>query len=427
MNAITDAFLARQIPVDEIAKALASSGLDEAYYSNGHLLRPLFLSRAQRERLNADLICLHEALTDLPARLFDGDVAAFAAAVGAVGPQIDAARAAAGQVTRLSRADLYTDATGFRLLELNVSGAVGGLENAQLNRAYLASPQFSAFAADHDLDYVDTLAELASTLREETGVTGGQPVVAIVDSPDSFPTLRAMLEQNAAALGQLDIDAFACHLGQVECRNGRVFAAGRPIDVIYRLFLVEELLQPDMERLMSPVLAAAARGEVAMFTPIGSELYGSKAALALLSDERHRDRFTAAELDVFDRILPWTRVVHPDLLAYAREHREQLVLKATTLHGGAGFAAGWLTAPDEWERRLAEAVGGPWVLQRRVVPAPELIPGPDGTLQPYVAVWGAFRTASGYAGTYVRASANPPDGVVSWLSGALSGACFHER
>src|SRR6185437_7249790 len=101
----------------------------------------------------------------------------------------------------------------------------------------------------------------------------------------------------------------------------------------YRLFLVEELLQPDMERLMSPVLAAAARGEVAMFTPIGSELYGSKAALALLSDERHRDRFTAAELDVFDRILPWTRAVRPGLLAYARAHREELVLKATLLHG----------------------------------------------------------------------------------------------
>jgi len=424
MNAITDAYLARQVPVDEIAKALAASGLDEAYYSNGHLLRPLFLGRAERERLNTDLICLHAALTDLPARLFDGDVAAFAAAVGAVGPQIDAARAAGGQLIRLSRADLYTDASGFKLLELNVSGAVGGLENAQLNRAYLASPQFSAFAADHDLDYVDTLAAVASALRSEGG---SEAVVAIVDSPDSFPSLQAILEQNAAALGRLGIDAFACHLGQVECRNQRVFAAGRAVDVIYRLFLVEELLQPDMERLMSPVLAAAARGEVALFTPIGSELYGSKAALALLSDERHRDRFTAAELDVFDRILPWTRAVRPGLLAYAREHREELVLKATLLHGGAGFAAGWLTAPDEWERRLAAAVDGPYVLQRRVVPEPELIPGPDGTLQPYVAAWGAFCTASGYAGTYVRASANPAGGIVSWQSGALAGACFHER
>jgi hypothetical protein len=382
MNAITDAYLARQIPVAEIAKAVQSSGLDEAYYSNGHLLRPLFLSRAERERLDADLTCLHETLTGLPERLFDGDAAAFAAAVGAVGPQIEAARMvggpAAGPVTGLSRADLYTDTGGFKLLELNVSGAVGGLENAQLTRAYLASPQFSAFAAEHDLDHVDTLAALAGTLREETGATGGQPVVAIVDSPDSFPALRAILEQNAAALGRLDIDAFACHLGQVECRAGRVFAAGRPVDVIYRLFRVEDLLQPGMMPLISPVLEAAARGEVAVFTPIGSELYGSKAALALLSDERHRDRFTAAELDVIDRLLSWTRVVRPgpvsvegethDLLAYARAHREDLVLKATMLHGGAGFAAGWLTPPAAWERRLDEAAGGPYVLQRRVRP-----------------------------------------------------------
>ncbi len=232
-----------RLPVDELAKAVQSSGLNEAYYSNGHLLRPLFLSRAGRERLDADLNCLHEMLIGLPARLFDGDVAAFAAAVGAVGPQIEAARAAAGQTTRLSRADLYTDAGGFKLLELNVSGAVGGLENAQLNRAYLASPQFSAFAAEHELDHVDTMAALADTLREETGSTGGRPVVAIVDSPDSFPMLRASSSRTPAALGRLDIDAFACHLGQVECRNRRVYAAGRPVDVIYRLFLVEELLQ----------------------------------------------------------------------------------------------------------------------------------------------------------------------------------------
>jgi hypothetical protein len=51
-NAITDAYLTAvadgRMPVDELAKAVQSSGLNEAYYSNGHLLRPLFLSRPER-------------------------------------------------------------------------------------------------------------------------------------------------------------------------------------------------------------------------------------------------------------------------------------------------------------------------------------------------------------------------------------------
>nr|BFE56867.1 hypothetical protein GCM10020063_013930 [Dactylosporangium thailandense] len=440
MNAVTEAYLAEvaagRMPAEELAKAVRATGLNDAIYRNGHLARPLFLARAERERLDADLRTLHGLLTGLPARLFDGDAGAFAAAAGAQGPQVDAARAAGGQVTRLSRADLYPDAEGFKLLELNVSGAVGGLENSFLNAAYLDSPHFAEFAAEHGLGYADTMAALCETLRDETGAAGGSPVVAIVDWPDSYPELEPMLRKTAARLGEFGIDALVGHAGQVECRDGGVYLAGRRVEVVYRLFLMEDLLRPEGPALLDPLLAAAARGEVAMFTPIASELYGSKAALALLSDERHRDRFDPAELEVVDRVLPWTRMLRPgavtvdgeraDLLAYARRDRERLVLKATMLHGGTGFVAGWRTGPDEWDRELRRAEGGPYVLQRRVVPVPELMPEPDGTLRPWVAVWGAFLTGRGYAGTYVRAVPGSDAGAVV-ASGSLTGCVFHEH
>ncbi|GAA3452840.1 hypothetical protein [Dactylosporangium matsuzakiense] len=437
-NHVTDAYMeavaAGRMPHDELAKAVRASGLHEAYYANGHMPRPLFLSRAERERLDADLRGLHGLLTSLPDRLFGGDAGAFAAAVGAQGPQIDAARAAGGQATRLSRADLYTDADGFKLLELNVSGAVGGLENAGLNEGFLGSPHFAAFAAEHGLAHVDTMAALCATLRDEAPSAGG--LVAIVDWPESFPELEAQLRQNAELMGRHGVEALACHAGQLEVRAGGVFVGGRRIDVVYRLFLIEDLLRPDGPALLDPVLAAAARGEVAMFTPIASELYGSKAALALLSDERHRDRLDAAELELVDRVLPWTRMLRPgpvtvdgereELLQYARRDRERLVLKATMLHGGAGFTAGWLAGADEWDRALRAAEGGPFVLQRRVVPEPELMPDAGGTPRPWVAAWGAFLTGRGYSGTWVRAAPDLDAGVVAWNTGALSGCVFHE-
>ncbi|WP_432972590.1 hypothetical protein [Dactylosporangium sp. CA-233914] len=440
-NAVTEAYLAAvaagRMPADELAKAVRACGLNDAYYEHGHLSRPLLLSRAERERLDADLRCLHAALASLPDRLFGGDAGAFAAAAGAQGPQTDAARTAKGQVTRLSRADLYTDAEGFKLLELNVSGAVGGLENAGLNTAYLSSPHFAEFAAGHGLEHIDTMAALCRTLREETGIADGRPVVAIVDWPESFPQLETVLRANAERMGRYGIDALACHAGQVRCRDGGVFVDGRRIDVVYRLFLLEDLLRPDGPALLNPLLDAAARGEVAMFTPIASELYGSKAALALLSDERNRDSFDPAELEVIDRVLPWTRMLRPgpvtvdgeraDLLAYARSNRERLVLKATMLHAGAGFVAGWRSTSDEWDRELCRAEGGPYVLQRRVVPEPELMPEPDGTLRPWVATWGAFLTTRGYAGTFVRASADLSAGAIGYTSGALAGCVFHEH
>ncbi|MEV6922896.1 hypothetical protein AB0M46_00080 [Dactylosporangium sp. NPDC051485] len=435
MNSMTRAYLdavaAGRVPPDELVKALGGAGLNDTYYGNGHLPRPLFLSRAQRDGLDADLRVLHAALTSLPDRLFDGDAAAFAAAVGAQGPQIDAARAAKGQVTRLARADLYADAEGFKLLELNVTGAVGGLENARLNEAYLESPAFAQFAAEHNLGHVDTLVALAETLGDETGTAGRQPLVGIVDWPDSYPHLEVQLRRNAELLGERGVEAIVGHVGMLQYRDGGVWLHGRRLDVVYRLFLVESLLRPGGAGLLAPVLAAAARSEVAMFTPIASELYGSKTALVLLSDERHRDRFCAAELDVIDRVLPWTRRLQAgpvtvdgeraDLLDYALRDRERLVVKATMLHGGHGFVAGWLVGPDEWERELRRAEGGPFVLQRRVVPEPELMP------DPYTATWGVFLTGRGYAGTFVRAVAGRDAGVVAYTGGALAGCVFHER
>jgi hypothetical protein len=435
MNAITQAYLDAvadgRLPADELAKVIAAADLGGTLFAKAHMPRPLFLSRSGRERLEADLGVLHDALTTLPERLFDGDAGAFAVAVGAQGPQIAAARLASGQVTRLSRADLYADAEGFKVLELNVTGAVGGLENARLNEAYLDSPHFAQFAADHDLGHVDTMAALAETLRDETAAAGAAPLVGIVDWPDSYPDLEPILLGNAKVLAGHGIEAVVGHAGQLEFRDGGVWMHGRRLGVVYRLFLIEALLRPGGADLLAPVLAAAARGEVAMFTPISSELYGSKAALALLSDERHRDRFGAAELDVLDRMLPWTRQLRAgpvtvegertDLLEHARRERERLVIKATMLHAGHGFVAGWRVGADEWERELRRAEGGPFVLQRRVVPEPELMP------EPHIATWGLFRTGRGYAGGYGRSVPGRDAGAISFTGGALPGCIFHER
>lgn len=142
---------------------------------------------------------------------------------------------------------------------------------------------------------------------------------------------------------------------------------------------------------MDPVIDAVARGEVAMFTPLDAELYGSKAPLAMLSDDANRHLFTAAELAAFDRVLPWTRMVRPgpvtledgrtvDLLDYATSQAGDLVLKPTLLDGGAGVLPGWHpdTSAQLWRDRLISAMRGPWVIQRRIRPAPEMCPGERG-------------------------------------------------
>ena len=95
------------------------------------------------------------------------------------------------------------------------------------------------------------------------------------------------------------MDAFACHLGQLRVdEQFDVWLGERKVDVIYRLFLIEDLLDPTGPALIEPVLRAAERGKVKIFSPMDAELYGSKGALALLSDEANRGVFSPDELEV---------------------------------------------------------------------------------------------------------------------------------
>ena len=190
------------------------------------------------------------------------------------------------------------------------------------------------------------------------------------------------------------------------------------MDIIYRVFMLEDLLEsPEAPALMNPILDAAAGGAVKLFTPLDAEMFASKGALAMLSDEKNRPLFDEQELGSLDRILPWTRIVRPgpvtledgkqaDLLDYALCHQDDLALKPTLLHGGSGVLLGWHqdTSPQLWEERIRAALDGPYVIQRRIRPVPELFPGDDGDLTPWIVAWSPFTMLGRYGGVFARAA-----------------------
>lgn len=418
------------------------SELQNALYQGRYLSRPLFIGHAEREQLHKDLETLRSALISLPGRLFGGDLAAFAKAVGMTDLQTSAImRSWNAQVTRQMRADLYVDKTGFRLLELNIGSAIGGMDNADICRTMLEHPVLAQFAQTHRLSYVDTLQEEVNTILAESGFApGSRPVVASADWPSSYQALAPYIALYNARLREMGLDAHPCHIGQLEVRDGGVWLGDRRIDIINRLFIIEDLLEsPQAPALMDPILDAAARGEVKIFTPMDSGLYSSKGALAMLSDEKNRPLFDAWELASLDRILPWTRMMRPglvtlkdgrevDLLSYALTHQHVLALKPTLLHGGKGVLLGWRedVTPQVWAEQVRAALDGPYVIQRRVEPVPELFTADDGELVPWIVAWGAFTVASGYGGIFARAATVDSNvEVIGVGTGASVGSCLH--
>ena len=442
LNALTNDYLTeiashemRANELVELAGRLLN--LPATTYANRCLTRPVFLEKATVSRIGNDVERLHAALTSLPDRLFGGDVAAFGRAVGVTAAQARAiARRAVAAPTKMSRADFFQDDDGFRVLEVNMGSTLGGLDNNLLNEALLTHPLMADFVSSRGLTYVDTLGVVVDTLRAECGVPAGErPFVAAVDWPQSYQTLAPQLHYSAGLLGRYGLDVDACHLGELSMHNGRVWLKGRAVDVVYRVFLVEDLLQPESVQLIDPLLEAVERDEVKMFVPIDADIYGSKGALALLSDEANRHLFSADELASLDRILPWTRMVREgsvttpdgergDLADYAVANQAELVLKPVLLHAGLGVLLGWTASREQWRQQLVAASDGPYVLQRRVHPLTEPFPADDG-LRPWVLSLSVFHGTAGFGGLWVRGTTDLDGGVLNMANGAFAACCFY--
>jgi hypothetical protein len=326
-----------------------------------------------------------------------------------------------------------------------MGSGVGGLDNPDICRALLRHPVLARFAAENGLGFTDTTAGMIDTIFAETGLKRGSfPVVALANWPGlHMETYQRHVTRRWRGLG---LDAHPCHVGELSVRGAGVWLGGRRVDVIYRMFATAELLKPGAPALMTPLLNAAERGDVALFTPLASEMFGSKAALAMVSDDCNGHLFTAAERASIAAVLPWTRLVRPgqtilsddattDLVQYVIGHQADLVLKPAMLHAGLGVLLGWHpdTTPQLWrDRVLAAAAAGDHVVQLGIRPVPELFPGENGEPVPWIVLWGAFTAASPaggagsvHGGLYTRAV--PADGRAKLITrdhGAFVGGCL---
>ncbi|WP_213454381.1 hypothetical protein [Rhizomonospora bruguierae] len=414
-NAPTRAFLA---PYRGAGRAL-DTGLPgyrrfRSWFTRPLLTRPAFLDAVQTRTLDHDLTLLLRTLHALPDRLFDGDETAFARVLGWTQPGASAALSRlSGPPVPLGRADLVRTPDGFRLVEFNTSSSLGSFEFGELCRATLSDPSFHDFAED-TLYYVDPLARMGDTLTGLAGLSlADRPTVALVDWVSSPIAVNASLFVDLMA--DRGFRVLSCTVADLDLTPAGLTAHGERIDVVYRTFLLKTAAEdPAAGRRLDVLDRAVRAGAVTVFTPLNADLYGTKAALAMLSDPAHRDRFTAAEREVIDRVLPWTRSMTGaartpaedggSLAEFVRRHRGECVLKPSIGHAGQGVVAGWLVPQAEWDALVASADAGDYIVQRKAESVAERFytaPVEDDPSTCFLH-WGMFVTGSGLSGGFVK-------------------------
>ena len=294
----------------------------------------------------------------------------------------------------VSRLDsFFTPETGdLYFTEYNAETPAASAYNDLLTEVFLGLPVMGAFLRRYHVRPLrvrhSVLHALLDAYEEWAGGRREPPRIAILDWRE-VPTYSEfrLFEDYFRSQG------LACVIAdprEVEYRHGRLVAGDFPINLIYKRVLLSELV--DREGIEHPVIQAVQRGAACMVNPFHCKLLHKKGSLAVLSDERNAALFSEKERQAIAAHIPWTRRVEErrtnhglrsvDLVPFAIESRERMVLKANDEYGGKGIVLGWETGQAEWERAVQGALREPAVVQERVALPREPYPGLiDGRVQ----------------------------------------------
>lgn len=159
--------------------------------------------------------------------------------------------------------------------------------------------------------------------------------------------------------------------------------------MVYKRVLLTELVTRSPEGLRHPIIRAVNDRKACLSNPYRCKILHQKASLAVLSDERNEGLFSAAEVRAIRTFIPWTRELSErhtlyegariDLVTFARDNKDMLVLKPNDEYGGKGIVLGWTVDQAEWERKIAEYLKEKAIVQRKVVipsePYPSYVDG----------------------------------------------------
>ncbi|AKH62730.1 MULTISPECIES: diaminobutyrate--2-oxoglutarate aminotransferase [Photorhabdus] len=284
-------------------------------------------------------------------------------------------------LVRIFRLDgLFDDDGVYQILETNTDCPGGVIQNGLAGAIWagVSNPllkdvdtcvDFQPFVSDTDL----FLKELLTTHQERTGEPAQRG--AIVTYKGRFKNEVSWMAEGLNRLGipteVIDASLLRRH------NNTLVDSDGRVIDVAYNKLDLRDLIdEPEVDE----YLTAAAQGEVTFINPLICQWpLADKAIMAVLSDPEMLSFLSEDDKAFCLKHIPWTRVLRNghttspqdeqiDLLSWAIEEREQLVLKPSNATRGEGLLVGPFTSAQEWVESLRHAVASneTWIIQRYI-------------------------------------------------------------
>ena len=288
-----------------------------------------------------------------------------------------------------SRLDAFLLPDSLQFAEYNAESPAGLGYAETLAEVFRGLPIMSRFEERFRVESYPLSASILDALLASYHEWGGKyvkPVIAIVDWREvptwsEFQILRERFEKRG-------VHALVSDPRDLVFDGSSLSAQGQKIDLVYRRGLINDIVAHPAE--CDALVRAYEARAVCVANTFRCKIPHKKAFFAVLTDERNINLFSAAELEIIRRHVPWTRLVEDvrtmrdgktiQLLEYARANRENFVLKPNDEYGGTGVTLGWETTPSAWEAAINKALEKPenaWVLQERISVRRETFPYVD--------------------------------------------------
>lgn len=320
-----------------------------------HLFSPtaVFISTRHREQMAA-LVAAVEDMVQMPA--YRQQVLAQAPAIAGPDP---------GPRGVFMGFDFHLGPQGARLIEINTN-AGGALLNVALARAQHACCREMEWALGHTEESQAGQDFMAMFAAEWHRQRGDQPLqrIALVDDDPAGQYLYPEFQLFVHLCAQAGIEAVIADAQELTWQGGRLWHAGKGIDMVYNRLTDFYLQQDGHEALREAYQAGAV---VLTPHPHAHALYANKRNLALLSDPARLEAWqvSAATREVLLNAIPATVCVLPEQAGHLWQQRRHLFFKPASGYGSKAAYRGDKLTRRVWETILA----GDYVAQALIPPS----------------------------------------------------------
>jgi hypothetical protein len=322
----------------------------------------------------------------------------------------------------LARGDFIFSSSGLKCLEYNISANIAGWDMSMWKALYLKNPIISDFLQQYQYkqkmnkNNENVLSILfkhftTAALDKFPGIGDVLNIAVVTPVIISKETIKYLTEyfvqQTPLPPGKklnLEIRMIVCSYHDLKVLNHVVYYQGEPVHILVEQYA--GVVPPDF-------VDAVKAGNVIIFNGHLTGLMSNKFNLALLSENRDSDIFTAEEKETIEKYIPWTRKCIRGKTTFAGEtiglerfvysRQERLVIKPSIGFGGQSVYIGKYMKEAQWQEVVNTALETKkCVVQEYVESFPYLYQAGENGCVPHHAVWGFLVFGPTYAGEWLR-------------------------